>query len=533
MRFLVIASLLATACAEQPAPPPAGEAVASAQLATGPGQVSFRGRLGNNVEALTAIAHTPFVSLLAALDGYDVVAVPLLNTRPGISFPQLRFGLFSLRAAAEKDGQPGRGIAFDPGRQRFYVGGVGGPAPLIRVFDRSGGEQTPIALALLPGQGEPIQLEGLAYIPPGLPRFGDRIAAVLIGPDGLGRISIARLDGAVEYEVPVVPGSPAENYVTGLAFEPPGSFLFTPLGATSSVVYRTDFDGNVTGPVLAGEPAFSFEGIVALPGGRIAVSEYALGRALVFDAAGGRLANQDRDFHVGPGVSIPDGVAWDSSRSRLLVNGISGSGTAPRNVYALGPDFRSAAQITHVESAGLFQPLDLAYLADRDAVAVVQGAGPLEGRGIWLFDAAEGAYQSLLALGTFPQAAFRPRRVTPLPGGDLAMRIRLRPELIQIVTGTGTPDPVDPTILVPQAVRTVTLNPVPGGGGLDHDAATGRLLVDRQYYDLDGNALAPLTGFPADFLGRVFAHIGSGPLAGQVAGVDFNNSELVIFRPSR
>ena len=122
--------------------------------------------------------------------------------------------------------------------------------------------------------------------------------------------------------------------------------------------------------------------------------------------------------------------------------------------------------------------------------------------------------------------------MTPLPGGKPALRVALRPSLVQIITLDGVPDAVDPTALVPALVETVSLSVAqPTGGGLDFDPTTGRLLVGRQYSDLAGNAAGTLTGVPPDFLGQEFVRVTTGPFAGQIAGIDTTASELAIFRP--
>lgn len=336
-----------------------------------------------------------------------------------------------------------------------------------------------------------------------------------------------------------MPGSPAETYVSGLAFVEPDRFLFTPITnvgdafcQVGNAVYQTDLNGTVAGPILTGEPAFEFEGIAALPGGRVAVSEYATGRILMYDEAGAHLAYQDRDFHVGAGVSSLDAIAWDSTSGRLLVSAVVGGGSAPRNIFALPPPFDAAQQVTHLELTGMTSASGVAYLADEDAVAVCDTPGYSSTRGVWFFDATAGGYLSRLSLASFPLNAFRPRRVTQLPSGQLALRVNGHPELVQVIKRGGTPDPGDPTVSIPDLVRTLTVSaPQSVASGLDFDFASGHLLVNREYYDLDGTALSQLTGVPAEFLGSRFIRLTSGPFAGQVAGIDPFASELVIFQP--
>jgi hypothetical protein len=441
-------------------------------------KVSLRIRLGNDLEAMTRLSPES----VAVLDGYDVVAIQVPNTPSGKAVPTAQKKLFDVRSLPTGPVVP-RGLAYDTTRERFYFGpGSGGLAPVILVTDRDGRRRPDITLKLLPGQVTPVQFESLAYIPPGNPRFGDRIAAVLIGEDLIGRISIIRLDGTVEYEIPVASGSPAENYITGLAFVPPDRFLFTPLAETGSTVYQLDLAGSVTGPMLAGDPNLEFEGIAPLAGGRVAVVDYAAGWVFVYDATGTRLAHQDRDIRIGAGIAVADSIAWDSGAGRVLVN------------------------------------------------AGVGGGSPA--RGIWSFDSVTGGYRSRLALASFPTPDFRPRRVTPLPDGQLAVRALQRPDLVHVFSHNGATDPVDPTVTVPTLVRTITLSvPQPIRSSLDFDETTGRLLIGRKYYDLAGIAVGTLTGIPSDFLGQNFVHVTSGPYAGQVAGVDGAASELVIFRP--
>jgi hypothetical protein len=493
-----------------------------------PVNVSLRARLGNDLEAMTRLS----ADAVAVLDGYDVLAVQVPNTPPGKTAPANPKKLFDVRTLPTGAAVP-RGFAYDTTRERFYFGPpTGGPAPTILVTDREGRRRPDITLKLLPGQVIPVQFESLAYLPPGIPRFGDRIAAVLIGEDLIGRISIIRLDGTVEYEIPVAPGSPTENYVTGMTFVPPDRFLFTPLTDTMSAIYQVDLGGMVSGPVLTGDARLGFEGIALLSGGRVAVIDYAAGWVFVNDARGARLPHQDRDLRIGAGISSADSIAWDSGASRLLVNAWVGGEGVPRHVHALAPPFTATTQITRDEAVPVELLAGIAYLPDTAEIAVTEGAGFSPTRGIWSFDAASGQYHSRLSLASFPPADFRPRRVTSLPGRQLAVRVVGRTDLIHLFSRDGAPDPADPSVVNPEFVGTVTLSvPQPVRSSLDFDQRTGRLLVGRQYYDLEGNARGPLTGIPSDFLGQNFVHVTSGPYAGQVAGFDGAASELVIFRP--
>lgn len=490
--------------------------------------VSLRVRLGNDLEAMTRFSSTS----VAVLDGYDVVAIQVPNFPPGKVVPTAQKKLFDVRSLPTGSVVP-RGLAYDTTRERFYFGAsAGGAAPVILVTDREGHRRPDITLKLLPGQVLPVGFESLAYIPPGNEPFGDRIAAVLIGEDLIGRISILRLDGTVEHEIPAAQGSPAENYVTGMAFLPPDRFLIAPLTDVGSAVYEVDLAGTVSGPVLTGDASLGFEGIAPLSGRRVAVVDYAAGFVFVHDLGGARLAHQDRDVRIGPGIALADTIAWDSGAGRLLVNGWVGGEFVPHHVYALPPPFTRAIQVTRDEASPLESLAGIAYLPDTGDVAVCEGAGFSPTRGIWSFDTVAGAYRSRLTLAPFPPVDFRPRRVAPLPGRRLAIRVLGRPDLVHVLSRDGVTDPGDATVTTPVLLDTVTLSvPQPVRSGLDLDGRTGRLLVGRQYYDLAGTALGPLSGIPPDFLGQNFAHVTSGPYAGQVAGFDGTASELVIFRP--
>lgn len=493
-----------------------------------PSNVSLRARLGNDIEAMTRLSP----DAVAVLDGYDVVAIQVPDVRPGKAIPTTRQKLFDVRSLPTGSSVP-RGLAYDTRRERFYFGpGAGGPAPVILVTDREGRRRPDITLKLLPGQVTPVSFEGLAYLPPGNSTLGDRIAAVLIGEDLVGRISIIRLDGTVEYEIPVAPGTPAESYVTGLAFLAPDRFLFTPLLETSNAVYEVDLAGSVSGPVLVGDPRLGFEGIAPLSDGRIAVVDYAAGWVFVHDARGDRLPHQDRDVRIGAGISFADSIAWDAGSGRLIVNAWVGGGGGTHHVHALPPPFTTAVQLTRDEVSPLEILAGVASFPETGEIAVTEGAGFSPTRGVWFFDAATGAYRSRLALASLPPVDFRPRRLAPLPDRRLAVRVVGRPDLVHVFSRDGVADPFDPTVSTPALLDTITLSVAqPVRSGLDFDGRTGRLLVGRQYYDLAGAAAGPLTGVPADFLGQNFVHVTSGPYAGQVAGFDGAASELVLFRP--
>ncbi len=489
-----------------------------------PTNVTFRGRLGNDVEAMTSLSP----GVVALIDGYDVIAIPVPATRAGASARTSVTRLFDVRSM----GQVPRGLAFDPGRERFYFGPVSlSSPPTILVTDEHGRPRPPIPLTLLPGQVTPVQFESLAYVPPDVPVIGDRIAAVLIGEDLVGRISIIRMDGTVEREIPVAPGSPAESYVTGMAFLPPDRFLIAPLSDPGGLVYQVDLAGNLSGPVITADPSSDLEGIAVLSGGRIAVAEYGSGTVQVHDANGVRLPGQDRHFEIGPGVSNPVSIAWDPPRGRFLMNASVRGLLGARHAYAVAPPFRSAVAATRDEP--LVSAIGgVSYFPSTDQIALCVNAAFPPPRGIWLYDAVTGVGESRLALGSFPASAFRPVRATELPDGRVAVRAQQHPELLHLFTGTGAPDPSDPGAFIPTLLETVTLSaPQVVRGSLDLDPRSGLLLVGRWYFDLSGNAVRPLTGIPADFQGDDFVHVTTGPWAGQVAGIDSTSSELVVFRP--
>jgi hypothetical protein len=288
----------------------------------------------------------------------------------------------------------------------------------------------------------------------------------------------------------------------------------------------------VSGPILTGDARVGFEGIAPLSGRRVAVTDYAAGWVFVYDSGGHRLAHQDRDLRIGPGIAFADSIAWDSGAGRLLLNAWVGGESVPHHVFALSPPFTQAVQVTRDEASPVESLAGVACFPDTGEIAFTEGAGGSPTRGVWSFDAITGRYRSRLALESFPPAGFRPRRVTPLPGQRLAVRVLGHPELVQVFSRDGATDPGDPTVVIPALLETVTLELAqPIRSSLDFDERTDRLLVGREYFDLAGTAAGALTGIPPDFLGQNFAHVTSGPYAGQVAGFDGTASELVIFRP--
>ena len=274
--------------------------------------------------------------------------------------------------------------------------------------DREGRQKPSITLKLLPGQVTPVQFESLAYIPPGIPRIGDRIAAVLIGEDLIGRISIVRLDGTVEFEVPVAPGSPAENYVVGMAFLPPDSFLFAPLVGTDSVVYQTDLAGVADQTDPGRRPGTRFRGHRGAVRG-------ANRRARLCPGQGPRLRLPGHSPRT-PGSGLLD-------RPRHLQSHLRGLGL---QCESHPPDRPHQRQLHAPECLCVELPVhgggpghphgghpDVLAQGHRlprghGRIAYCEQGGNSQTRGIWLFDAVTGDYRSRLALASFPSPTSGP-----------------------------------------------------------------------------------------------------------------------------
>src|SRR5215207_8115799 len=137
---------------------------ASAQTVIG------RARLGNNVEDVTYVTKGALSNHVVTLDGYEVYGLPA-SGNGNAPFKKL----FDLRTLPINIGP--RGLAHVESEGLFVLQEPSQPDKLFFV-DHKGKLQSTRTIQYL-GGFEPVQLEGLAYVPADSPSFGDRILMVV------------------------------------------------------------------------------------------------------------------------------------------------------------------------------------------------------------------------------------------------------------------------------------------------------------------------------------------------------------------
>ncbi|HKG14037.1 MAG TPA: hypothetical protein VKB12_11875, partial [Pyrinomonadaceae bacterium] len=160
--------------------------------------VISRARIGNNVEDITFVTKGALSNHVVTLDGYEVYGLPASG---GGNAPFRK--LFDLRQLPINIAP--RGLAYVESEGLFVLQEPTQPDKLFFV-DHKGDLQSTRTIQYL-GGFEPLQLEGLAYVPADSPSFADRILMVAWDEnpdcdDGTGtRIEVINRSGQVEAEI--------------------------------------------------------------------------------------------------------------------------------------------------------------------------------------------------------------------------------------------------------------------------------------------------------------------------------------------
>jgi hypothetical protein len=167
--------------------------------------------------------------------------------------------------------------------------------------------------------------------------YASMLAAVTIHrPDFAPHIQIIDGDGFVRREIVFPPDAPF-GYITGIAFEAPDQLLVSP--GNDGRIYRTTLVGRETTLVATiGGVQSGLEGLALTDDGRLFAADHATGTLFALRASDfGRLANDDRNFRIGFGISRPR-VAWDADAGLFLVSHTLGQG----RIYAVRDDLKKA-----------------------------------------------------------------------------------------------------------------------------------------------------------------------------------------------
>jgi uncharacterized protein YjiK len=511
-------------------------------------QIIRRQRLGNDTEDITFLPGQLRSSIVAIMDGYDVLGLPLapvvppaivqspvtrgslaVQTAPAIIVRQAP-KLFDVLGLKIKGGP--RGITYADSQSLFVFND---PTQIDTLFltDNQGQPRTTIVIQYANGDA-PQEVEGLGYIPRTSRQFPDHLVMVTSFPDpdnGIqARLEIINFKGQVAREI-IPQGDLASIFLTGVCFKSPGSLLVS--SDDDEVIYELDFDGNqissfsATGPRPAPRPVLhGIEGLVQTTGGQIVAASGFDGFLAVFDFTPGLTQTQVIDYKIGLGLSLPTGLAWNSSTNEFLLISFDRQQPDSPFISALSQSlakFRSVAPVDNLTRK-------LAFLPDENLIAATHTNNP---RGILLFDK-QGQPAGLIAttqLGI-------PQVINYIPSTNefvLVFRDAQDPtkrSKLFVLTRTGAVSRV--IDLAAAGVARITavafFNPQHPSGGqflvIDGDLNTG-FVTDFTGATLDKFSIRDTLGLLTP---SAVTAITTGPDAGALAVINGENSEIVVFR---
>lgn len=486
--------------------------------------VLARARIGNNIAGMTFVGNGPLEDSIAFVDGHQLRAVsagegdgPRTRVRELLDLKMLPINAFV------------QGIAYVSAEKTFLLW-----------------DNDPNSWFVLDGNARPLAAkhtvthlpalgvaggDGMVYLPPSAKRFGDRIVAIVFDDSSITHIEVIKRNGqAVAEIIPKGALDPSLEAITGIGFRAPDQLL---IGTSDNFLWAMDFDGNVVqGPVDV-SPSSDFEGLAQTSDGNIVAASYADGNLFFFDRNFKRLPRLDRDVRIGIGKSTPHAVAWDSDTQSVLVDpALHAFGTtAVAEIDALPVSLDSFVEIADLPGIAA---TGLTYLAGEQRIGVCRSIR----RSIRLYDnngtLTEEVDIQNPSTGNLGEVTFVPTRQQ--------FAFRLGP-------GSATNTMIHFAKRTGEFVRDVDLSPLgilghsgiaffpagpgdpnPDGNLVVNDLATQRVV----FIDVDATTVLGQMDYRSPTtLNLVNLHLGyisNGPLAGSFMGLDFLNSEIVIFR---
>lgn len=495
--------------------------------------VASRARIGGFAEDITYVTSGALKDQIAMMNGYELHAVSIAKK-----------GVLTRICKIENSqiDQFAGGFTFVESEGLFVMNNDPHPNKLF-FFDQTCSVKGTRTIQYLDSNYRPGHLEGMAYIPPSSPVFPDHLIMVAWDQSlSTGRLIIMKRDGVQVAEItgPDWPGKFfAGSGLGDVTFLAPDRLLVSIYHHDS--LWLIDFNGNIlSGPLPASGAIGMGEGVVQLSDGSLVATSYPQ-NLLVFDKKLSRQPQNDRYDTIGLGLTLPNGVAWDSDANRFLVIYDSLFTPGPPRIAGVTTTLDSSTPL--IDLSAFPNTRQTVYLPKEDIVATLKFA-PAQERAILLLNL-NGTVNSQISLspGSLNQNFGSPRTLAYLPGSDEF-----------VVSFSGIPAFERQRLRVfsraGALVRTIDLSATGavgingieyfedsqgGGGRLLLMSETGRMFVA----DLDGNSRNLDGSLLREFNSRVklgvltptdLAAITSGPLAGSFAVLDGNGGEVVIFR---
>lgn len=332
-------------------------------------QVVSRQRLGNNTEDITYLTQGRKPGL-AIMDGYDVLD-------PSFSPPAKLFDVLGQDIKAAP-----RGIVYVESRGLYVFSDTLQTATLFRA-DSAGEPLKPLNIQY-PTDATPQSVEGLDYIPTRSLLFPDHLILVasFVNDDGdlEARLEIINFNGQVVQEI-VPQGDLAFVFLTGVSFKMPGSLLVS--SDDDETIYELDFQGNVLASFTGAPPTqptlHGIEGLALTLDGRGAAAGGNDGIIAGFAPGNDLPPTLAFDYRIGPGLSLPTGLAWDSSNNQFLLISFDRARDLNTFISSVTRDFVTTGPVTQVDEL----TRKLTYLPAERLIAATHTNNP---RGILLFD---------------------------------------------------------------------------------------------------------------------------------------------------
>jgi hypothetical protein len=460
----------------------------------------------------------PLAKNAIILDGYEIWGVPAAGMG-GAGAPARK--LFDLRPLGIESGP--RGIAYIESENVFALVEPVHTDELI-ISDHRGRLVERRQIEYLGGY-MPEHVEGLTYIPESSPVFPGHLALVTLCwidlPTWQTRIQILRSDGQVVHEI--VPDQPLGNgYGIGITHLAPDRLLVGECGYTGEL-YTMDFDGNFVADPIYRPPHTCWEGLQQIPDGRIISVEHETGKLFFHDQLFERLPEHDRDFLIGSGLGGTLGLAWEEGSGEFVVTfGSHGQVW----LTTVPPESDTATPFAQPSDDGYWLMRGLTSLPDESLVAFGHRMGSSGPREIVLYDTSG----NLTGTIDIFWVGFQRFVEFIAPTDEFAVCSDDRPGRIEILSRSG--DWIRTIDLSSTGITTIWglafFNP-------DHPSG-GQFLVNERYtrrgivIDFDGNPLYEIDLSDVSInLGYHLSSVSSGPWAGALAGLDGDNSNIVIF----